>query len=67
MLPASLWEVQLMQSDRQLGRLQQLVDEAAATPKTRTPTRPTRGSQRRRVDSKVLRGRLKAGRGRIDE
>ena len=53
--------------DDAILRLQQLVDEAAATPKARTPTRPTRSSQRRRVDSKVLRGRLKAGRGRVDE
>ena len=48
-----------------LARLQQLVDEAAAVPALRRPTRPTRGSQRRRVDAKVKRGRTKAGRQKV--
>ena len=50
-----------------LARLQELVDSAAAVPRPRKPTRPTKGSQRRRVDSKVKRGQLKAARGRIVE
>ena len=33
----------------------------------RKPTKPTKGSQRRRVDSKVKRGQIKAARGRIVE
>ena len=45
-----------------LARLQALVDEAANVPATRKPTRPTRSSQRKRVDSKVKRGRIKAAR-----
>ena len=53
--------------DDALARLQQLVDAAAAVPVPRKPTRPSRNSQRRRVDSKVQRGRVKAGRGRVDE
>jgi ribosome-associated protein len=53
--------------DDALARLQQLVDAAAAVPAARKPTRPTRNSQRRRVDAKVQRGRIKAGRGRVDE
>ena len=53
--------------DDALARLQQLVDAAAAVPAARKPTRPTRSSQRRRVDAKVQRGRIKAARGRIDE
>ena len=48
-----------------LARLQDLVDGAAVVPATRKPTKPTRSSQRRRVDSKVKRGELKAARGRI--
>ena len=47
-----------------LARLQELVDAAAQVPRTRKPTRPTRSSQRRRVDSKVRRGRIKAERGK---
>ena len=47
-----------------LQRLQELVDRAAFVPKTRRPTKPTRGSQIRRVDAKIQRGRIKALRGR---
>ena len=50
-----------------LARLQELIDAAAAVPRVRKATRPTRGSQRRRVDSKVKRGQVKATRGRVDE
>jgi len=45
-------------------RLQELVDAAAHVPRVRRPTKPTKGSQRRRVDSKVKRGRIKAARGK---
>jgi ribosome-associated protein len=31
------------------------------------PTRPTRASQQRRVETKVKRGRIKAARGRVDD
>ena len=48
-----------------LARLAELVDAAAMLPPTRHPTRPTRGSQRRRVDAKVQRGRIKAARGKV--
>jgi ribosome-associated protein len=50
-----------------MRRLQELVDAATAVAPPRKPTRPTRNSQRRRVDAKVLRGRIKAARGRVDE
>jgi ribosome-associated protein len=48
-----------------LARLQALVDSVAILPKKRKATRPTLGSQRRRVDSKVNRGQIKASRGRV--
>jgi ribosome-associated protein len=48
-------------------RLQALVDGAAEVPAVRRPTRPTKSSQRRRVEGKVQRGRIKAARGRVDE
>ena len=47
-----------------LQRLQELIDRAAHVPRTRRPTRPTRGSQIRRVDEKTRRGQVKALRGR---
>lgn len=48
-----------------LARLQALIDSVATTPKRRKATRPTLGSQRRRVESKVNRGQIKALRGRV--
>ena len=50
-----------------IARLQELIDDAAVVPRTRKRTRPTKSSQRRRVDSKVRRGKIKTGRGRVDE
>jgi len=49
-----------------LARLRELIAAASHVPKVRRPTRPTRNSQTRRVDGKVKRGALKAGRRRID-
>ena len=48
-----------------LARLHTLVAGAATVPRTRKATKPTRSSQRRRVDSKVRHGELKAARSRI--
>ena len=48
-----------------LDRLRDLVQAASATRKRRKPTKPTRGSQKRRVDSKTKRGQLKSQRGRV--
>lgn len=45
-----------------IARLREIVEEAAAVTPERRPTRPTRASQRRRVDSKVRRGQTKASR-----
>jgi len=50
-----------------LARLQALVDEAAHVPKARRATKPTRGSQRRRLEGKAIRGQIKAGRGKPSE
>lgn len=49
-----------------LRRLQELVHSVAEAPKTRRPTRPTYGSQQRRLQGKARRAEVKAGRGRID-
>ncbi|MFW5474533.1 alternative ribosome rescue aminoacyl-tRNA hydrolase ArfB [Knoellia sp. CPCC 206450] len=42
-----------------------LRDALAPPPPPRRPTRPTKGSQRRRLDTKRRRGELKSGRGRV--
>ncbi|TJZ65894.1 alternative ribosome rescue aminoacyl-tRNA hydrolase ArfB [Chitiniphilus eburneus] len=49
-----------------LLRLQELLDQVATTPKRRVATRPTRGAQRRRLDGKASRGKIKALRGKVD-
>lgn len=51
--------------DEALLRLQRLIQSVAVTPKARRATRPTRSSQKKRVDKKVQRGRTKALRGRV--
>jgi ribosome-associated protein len=43
-----------------IARLQAMIDAAAHVPTARRPTKPTKASQRRRVDEKVQRGRIKA-------
>ncbi len=50
-----------------LARLQAMVDAAAHVPRVRRATKPTQGAQRRRVEAKVRRGTIKAGRGRVTE
>ena len=50
-----------------LQRLHELVAAAAHVPITRRATKPTRASQRRRVEGKVLRGKVKALRGRVGD
>ena len=47
------------------ARLEGLIRAALVEPKIRKKTRPTKGSQERRIDSKKRRGATKQGRGRI--
>ncbi|MDP5241146.1 alternative ribosome rescue aminoacyl-tRNA hydrolase ArfB [Uliginosibacterium sp. 31-16] len=48
-----------------LRRLHELVASTARAPRHRTPTKPTRSSQRKRLEGKAQRGQVKALRGRI--
>jgi ribosome-associated protein len=50
-----------------LRRLQELVDKAAVVQAARRATKPTRSSQRRRLDSKTRSGQVKALRGKVQE
>jgi len=50
-----------------LARLHELVDAAAVVPRVRRATKPTRSAQRKRVESKLRRGQVKALRGRVDD
>ncbi len=50
-----------------MARLQALIRRAGTVAKRRVPTKPSRAAQRRRVDEKARRGRLKSLRGKVDE
>ncbi|MCC2959441.1 aminoacyl-tRNA hydrolase [Massilia sp. IC2-278] len=50
-----------------LRRLQALVDAAAEVPLVRRPTRPTRGSQLRRLDGKTRSSQVKALRRKVTD
>ncbi len=50
-----------------LVRLRELIASAAFVPITRRPTKPTRSSQRKRIDSKVKRGQIKLQRSKVSE
>lgn len=48
-------------------RLVEMIQAALVAPKRRIATKPTLGSQRRRLAAKAVRGEVKAGRGRVAE
>ena len=54
-----------LNKDDALQRLKELIQEAVKQQKARRPTKPTKGSQRRRVDSKTKKGKTKALRGKV--
>ncbi len=53
--------------DAALRRLHELIIRAAAVPKPRRPTRPSRGANNKRLENKARHAALKAGRGRVGE
>ena len=50
-----------------LARLKDLISKVATTPKKRISTKPTRNSQKRRMDSKTRHARLKDSRKKVIE
>ena len=56
-----------MNREEALRRLQELVQSVAVTRKKRKPTRPTRSSQRKRLDSKTRRGAVKLARAKVTD
>lgn len=48
-----------------LARLKELIISATRQQKARRPTKPTKGSQRRRVDHKTRKGKIKSLRGKV--
>ncbi|MCT7964170.1 aminoacyl-tRNA hydrolase [Laspinema sp. D1] len=56
---------QLENRQEALMRLQELIKSAVAVPKKRFKSKPTRSSQRKRLDSKTKRGQIKAMRRKV--
>jgi len=50
-----------------LRRLYELIERAAHSPKKRNLTKPTRISEKKRLDNKTRRGRIKAMRGKVTD
>jgi ribosome-associated protein len=50
-----------------LRRLKALLQSAAEKPKPRIATKPSRSAKKKRVEGKVLRGRVKALRGKVSD
>ena len=50
-----------------MRRLQEMVDSVAVLPPARRATKPTRGSQRRRLDAKTRSGQTKALRSKVSQ
>lgn len=57
---------QAMNRDIARERLAEMIRKALITPKRRIPTKPTKGSVRRRLDEKKKRGEVKALRGKVE-
>jgi len=53
--------------DDAMERLQKLVQDAAVVQKARRPTRVTKASRKKRLDSKTRRGKTKSLRGKVSE
>lgn len=65
-IKAQQFRTQEKNREAAIERLVHLIQAATVVDKPRRPTRPTRSSQRKRVDSKTQRGKTKALRGRVD-
>ena len=64
-IKAQEFRSQEMNRGEALRRLKELVQSIAVLPAERRPTKPTRSSQRKRLDSKAIRGSVKALRGKV--
>ncbi|MDR9468899.1 alternative ribosome rescue aminoacyl-tRNA hydrolase ArfB [Marinospirillum sp.] len=64
-IKAQRFRTQEMNKEDALQRLKELIQEAVKPVKVRRATRPTKGSQRRRVDQKTRRGQIKNLRGKV--
>jgi ribosome-associated protein len=66
-IKAQHFRTQERNKEEALLRLRALIRSVTVTARKRKATKPTRGSQRKRIESKTKRGRIKALRGKIAE
>lgn len=66
-IKAQQFRTQEKNRDAALERLQTLIKSVATTQKKRRPTKPTKSSQQRRMNSKTQRGKTKVLRGKVTE
>jgi ribosome-associated protein len=66
-IKAQKYRTQEKNREDALERLQELIKNATVEQKVRRPTKPTKGSQRRRLDGKSLRSKTKALRRSVTE
>jgi len=64
-IKAQRFRTQLKNRDDALERLQDIIKNVSTVQKTRKPTKATKGSQQRRMDSKTKRGKIKTLRGKV--
>jgi len=65
-IKAQQYRMQEQNRDDALARLADLVRSAVRVEKARRATRPTRSSQRKRIEKKKQRGNIKAMRGKVE-
>lgn len=66
-IKAQQYRTQEKNREDALERLKQIIQGVTVTQKLRRATKPSKGSQKRRMDSKTRRGKTKALRGKISE
>jgi ribosome-associated protein len=66
-IKAQRYRTQLKNREDALDRLRDLIRRAMVSRKRRHETKPTQGSQEKRLESKAKRGRVKALRGKVDD
>lgn len=64
-IKAQTFRTQEKNREDALNRLREIILAAIKTEKARRPTKPSRNSQRKRVDKKTQRGKTKALRGKV--
>lgn len=66
-IKAQQYRTQEKNREDAIARLVQMIQAATVVEKARRPTKPTKASQKRRVDAKTQRGKIKSLRGRVDD